>query len=183
MKILWKIQRRTAIWILGAFKTFPVKGIEAIAEIIPIKLYLQKLTNWLQLCTLTLPPNYLVQIFIDDLSSLPIHQYSASLNNLTSCQRSLVKGYLVDSNNKVYVIFPSFSSLHLKFFLDSRIIDNFSDYFSFNLSNKKEKNNIICFQQLDDLVLKLFSSLSTTIVVTDTSNIYIARTFSQSSYD
>jgi len=45
MKILWKIQRRTAIWILGAFKTFPVKGIEAIAEIIPIKLYLQKLTN------------------------------------------------------------------------------------------------------------------------------------------
>jgi len=33
MKILWKIQRRAAIWILGAFKTSPVEGIEAIAEI------------------------------------------------------------------------------------------------------------------------------------------------------
>jgi len=45
MKILWKMQRRAAIWILGAFKTFPVKSIEAIVGIIPIKLHLQKLTN------------------------------------------------------------------------------------------------------------------------------------------
>jgi len=45
MKILWKMQRRAAIWILGAFKTSPVEDIEVIAGIIPIKLHLQKLTN------------------------------------------------------------------------------------------------------------------------------------------
>ena len=60
MKILWKMQRRATIWILGAFKTSPVEGIEAIAGIIPIKLHLQKLMNQSQLHTLTLPPNHLV---------------------------------------------------------------------------------------------------------------------------
>jgi len=45
MKILWKMQRRAAIWILGAFKTSPVEAIQAIAGIIPIKLHLQKLMN------------------------------------------------------------------------------------------------------------------------------------------
>ena len=45
MKILDKMQRRAAIWILGAFKTLPTEGIEAIAGIIPIKFHLQKLAR------------------------------------------------------------------------------------------------------------------------------------------
>jgi len=40
MKILNKMQRRAAIWILGAFKTSPSEGIEAIASIIPIRFHL-----------------------------------------------------------------------------------------------------------------------------------------------
>jgi len=40
MKILGKMQRRAAIWILGAFKTSHTKGIEAIAGIVPIKFHL-----------------------------------------------------------------------------------------------------------------------------------------------
>jgi len=39
------MQRRAAIWITGAFKTSPLEGIEAIANLIPIKLHLQKLTG------------------------------------------------------------------------------------------------------------------------------------------
>jgi len=35
------MQRRVAIWILGAFKTSLHEGIEAIAGLIPIKLHLQ----------------------------------------------------------------------------------------------------------------------------------------------
>ena len=37
------MQRRAAIWILGAFKTSLVEGIKAITDLIPIKLHLQKL--------------------------------------------------------------------------------------------------------------------------------------------
>ena len=43
------MQRRAAIWILGAFKTSPSYDIEAITELIPIKFYLQKLGSRSQL--------------------------------------------------------------------------------------------------------------------------------------
>ena len=164
MKILGKIQRAT-IWILRAFKTSPVKGIKAIAGIIPIRLHLQKLMSRSQLCPLALLFSHLVQTLMDDPSNLPTQQHP---NTLTSCQRSLIKGHLVDSNNKLYGIFPSFSPLHLELFLGSRIIDNFPEQFSFNLSNK-EKSNKIHFQQLDNIVLELSSSLSMAIIVMDAS--------------
>ena len=45
MKILNKMQRRATIWILGAFKTSPTKGIEAIVGLIPIKFHLQKIAK------------------------------------------------------------------------------------------------------------------------------------------
>ena len=45
MKLLNKIQRRAVIWILEAFKTSSSEGIKALAGIIPIKFYLQKLAN------------------------------------------------------------------------------------------------------------------------------------------
>jgi len=43
LKALGKMQRKVAIWILGAFKISPSYGIEAIAGLVPIKLHLQKL--------------------------------------------------------------------------------------------------------------------------------------------
>jgi len=43
LKALGKMQRRTAIWIFGVFKTSPMEGIEAIMGLIPIKYHLQKL--------------------------------------------------------------------------------------------------------------------------------------------
>jgi len=49
LKILGKMQRRAIIWILGAFKTSPSFGIEAIVGLIPIKLHLQKLSGRSQL--------------------------------------------------------------------------------------------------------------------------------------
>ena len=84
MKILGKMQRRAAIWILGAFKTSSMEGIEAIAGIIPIKLHLQKLASRSQLYPLILPSSHLVRTLIDDPSNLPIQQHPNLLNTLTS---------------------------------------------------------------------------------------------------
>ena len=56
LKILNKMQRKAAIWILGAFKMSLSEDIEAIVGLIPIKLHLQKLVGRSQLCTLALPP-------------------------------------------------------------------------------------------------------------------------------
>jgi len=77
---------------------------------------------------------------MDSSSSLPICQHPVSLKSLTDHQKASIKGHLVDSNNKSHGIFPSFSPLYPELFLGSRIIDNFSDCFSFNLNNK-EKND------------------------------------------
>ena len=145
MKILGKMQRRATIWILEAFKTSLIEGIEAILGVIPIKFHLQKLASRSQLHSLVLPASYLIRTLIDDPSNLSTKPLSHSINTLTNRQRTITKGFLIDSNNKLYRVFPSFSPLHLELFLGSRIVDNFPDQFSFNLANK-EKNNKLCFQ-------------------------------------
>ena len=162
------MQRRAAIWILEVFKTSPTEGIEAITGIISIKFHLQKLARRSQIRSLALPSNHLIRSLMDDPSSLSNKSISHSINTLTNRQKNTTKGHLIDSNNKVYGIFSSFSPLYPELALGSRIIDNFSDRFSFNLTNKKEKDKI-CFQQLDEMVLQFSSSPSMAIIVTDAS--------------
>jgi len=83
MKALGKMQRRVAIWILGAFKTFLSYGIEAIAGLVSIKLHLQKLGGKSQLRAHKLPPNHLVCFLMDSqLSTLSTHN-NIPLNSLT----------------------------------------------------------------------------------------------------
>ena len=67
MKILDKMQRRATIWILGAFKTLPTKGIEVITGIIPIKFYLQKLARRSQIQLFALLTNHIIRDLMDDL--------------------------------------------------------------------------------------------------------------------
>jgi len=71
---------------------------------------------------------------------------------LMNQQKNIAKGHLIDSCNKTYGILPSFSPLNQEFTPGSCLTDNFSDRFSFNLVNKKEKDKI-CVQELDEMVL------------------------------
>jgi len=66
MKILNKMQRRAAIWILGAFKTLPSEGIKAIVGIIPIKFHLQKLTERSLIRPFKLLANHIIRDLMDD---------------------------------------------------------------------------------------------------------------------
>ena len=105
---------------------------------------------------------------MDDLSNVNVKPTPHSIKMLTNRQKTITKEHLIDSNNKLFGVFPSFSSLHPEFNLGSRIVDKFSDQFSFNLSNK-EKNDKIRFQQLDKMTLQSSSSLYMAIVVIDAS--------------
>ena len=91
-----------------------------------------------------------------------------SINSLTSHQKTIAKGHLINSNDKLYRVFPAFSPFHLEFNLGSRIVDLFPDCFSFNLASR-EKNNEKRSQQLDEITLQLSSSSHMAIVITDTS--------------
>jgi len=133
-----------------------------------INLYLQKLGGRSQLRTCKLPPSHLIQLLIDSRLNFNSGLDAVALDSLTNKQRYLVKGHLVDSANRVNECFPSFNPLNLEFYPGLRVIDNFSDRISFNLFNK-EKDNKLCTQSLDEMVLESSSSLSVTIIVSDVS--------------
>jgi len=77
------MQRRAAIWILGAFKTSLTKGIKTIVDLLPIKLHLQKLVGRLQLHTMSLPMNYIIQTLMDSSFSSPYNRHPSSLDSFT----------------------------------------------------------------------------------------------------
>ena len=170
MKTLNKMQRRAAIWILGAFKTLPSMGIEAIAGIIPIKFHLQKIARRSEICPLKLPLSHLLRSFMDDSSSSSIMPNPHHVGLLTNRQRNLIKGHLINSFNKALGIFPSFSPLNPEFSPGLRIIDKFSNHFCFNLVNKKEKEKYKTHvQELDNMVLSNSSSPQSALVIMDAS--------------
>ena len=170
MKILNKMQRRAAIWILEAFKTSPSEGIEAITGIIPIKFHLQKIARRLQIRLFKLPTNHILRNLMDESPPSSIVPNPHSIGLLTICQRILTKGHLIDSYNKAHGIFSSFSPLNPKFSPSHRITDNFSDQFSFNLVNKKEKEkDKIHAQELNDMVLRNSSLSHTALMISDAS--------------
>ena len=70
--------------------------------------------------------------------------------------------------NKSYGIFPFFSSLHQEFTPGFHLSDIFSDRFSFNLANKKEKDkDKTHVQELDNMVLHISSFPNSALIVTD----------------
>ena len=105
---------------------------------------------------------------MDLLFGSPHYQHSSSLNFFTDWQKAKIKDHLIDSNNKSFGIFPSFSPLYLELSSGCRLIDTFSDHFSFNFYNK-EKNEKICLQQLNSMVIESSLLHSAAIVTTDTS--------------
>ena len=84
LKVLGKMQKRAAIWILGAFKTSSSYSIEAVAGLIPIKLHLQKLGGRSQLQAYKLPPNHLVYSLIDSQLNTSPNLKSVALDLLTN---------------------------------------------------------------------------------------------------
>ena len=170
MKALNKMQRRAAIWILGAFKTSPLEGIEALAGLIPVKSHLQKIAKRSQIRPFKLPKNHILNNLLDDSP----HQSNSfnyyNMGSLTNQQKVLTKGHLIDLKFKSYGIFPSFSPLDPEFAPGHCIVDNFSNRLSFNLANKKEKEkNNHCTHELDEMVLRNSSDPNIALVVTDTS--------------
>ena len=95
---------------------------------------------------------------------------SHTVSSLTNHQKNIAKDHLINLCNKAYGIFPSFSPLNQEFSPGSYIIDNFSDHFSFNLVNKKEKEKEnIRTQELDEIVLWNSLLPYTALIVTDAS--------------
>jgi len=117
---------------------------------------------------LSLPTNHIIQTLIDSSFGSPHCRHPSSLDSFTDHQRTNIQGHLVDSNNRSHRMFPSFSPTYLELSPGLRIIDTFSDCFSFNSCNKEKKDKLY-LQQLDSVVIELSLSQSIAIVATDAS--------------
>ena len=168
LKILGKMQRRATIWILDVFRTSPTEELEAIAGLIPIKLYLHKLASRSQLCSAALPKNHLIKTLIEDAPNIYTKPSPHSINTLTDRQKNSIKEHLVDLYNKLHGIFSLFSTLDSELNLGSRIIDIFQDRFLFNLANKAKKNSERS-QQLNNMTISSSMFPHTAIVVSNAS--------------
>jgi len=104
---------------------------------------------------------------MDDSPRRNITSNPHTIRSLTNQQRNITKGHIIDANVKSYGIFPSFDPLHQEFTPGNRLSDKFSNCFSFNLVNKKGKENNRT-QELDDLVLHNSTS-SNALIITDAS--------------
>jgi len=168
LKLLGKLQIQAALWIVGVFRTAPSFGIKAIAGLIPIHLYFQKLSGRSQLRAHTLSANYILRSLMEVNSETSTCPHSLSLSSLMRCQCSLIKGHLVNIDNRFNEVFPFFDPLNPEFIPGNRIIDSFSNCFSFHLFSKSNnhffKNRI---QQLNNLAIMSSNTLSNALVVTD----------------
>ena len=142
LRVMNKMQKRATLWIVGGFKTASSMDIKTIASLIPINLHLQKIGGRLQLRAHSLPPNHILYSLMSLCYKSPLPQHTLSLNSLTRQQHGLIKGHLVDMDNHFNKIVLSFDSINPELFPGHRIINTFSNHFSFQPLSKVVNCNI-----------------------------------------
>ena len=81
-----------------------------------------------------------------------------------------VKSSVVDTNNHLNGIFPSFNSLNKEFYLENRSVASFSNCFSFHKVDCSSKESKLHFcSHLNNIVFTALFNLTTVIVVSDAS--------------
>ena len=143
---------------MGAFCTTSTFDIEAITRLIPIHLHIQKLNGRFQLRTHPLLLNHIIKSLLETRPTM--------LKGLMPKQHLKIKGLMVDIDNRFNKIISSFSSFDREFLPENRLIDIFSNIFSFYSLNRKNKNNIKShLHSLKSVSLQLSSDPHTTIVI------------------
>ena len=159
------MQWKAAIWILGAICTFPTLSIEAITGLIPIHSHLQKISSKYQLRIQPLPSNYILKSMLE-LIYLDNNSYHClSLKKFTPKQQESI----IDANDRLNRVFPSFISFSSKFLPGNRLIDIYPSYFSFHSTNKHKKSRQTYIQKLNNLTLQVLDNLKMAIVVSNAS--------------
>ena len=155
-----------ALWISGAFHTFPILGIETISGLVPIHLYLKKLYSHFLLHKSSLLSNHIISNILSSNKIQERRGHISSIDYLIAKQRIHLKSPLIDVDDKYNEYFPSFSFFNKEFKHKNRLIDLFSDCFYFHFCSSNSKKHI---EKLDEIALRTLSNPSSTIVVSDAS--------------
>jgi len=129
---LKKMQCRAALWITGAFRMSPSEGVEAIASLIPINLYLKKLNGRHHLRYATIYPSHAINTLLDKHQNRNQNQHKFALANLTNKQISKLKSPIKDVSKRLNEIKDEFDPYHSIFHPSLRLVDHFSSRIVFH---------------------------------------------------
>ena len=164
------MQRRAVIWILRMFHTLLSLGIKAIAGLIPIYLHLQKLSSIFQLRMHMLPPNHIVKSLLESRHMNVNSIHWLLLKRLMPRQQLLLKVPIVDANNRLNEIFPSFDPFNNEFSPGDRLIDIFPSYFSLHSINRRNKESIkVHIYKLDKITFQVSLDFKIAVIISNAS--------------
>jgi len=84
-----------------------------------------------------LPSNHVIKTLLDHYHSNASNLHHLSLEKLSSKQRLKIKSSIVDANNYLNEILLSFNPLHKELMPGFQLVDIFSNFFSFNITECK----------------------------------------------
>ena len=143
------MQRKAALWILGAFRTSPTGEIKALAGLIPIHLHLKKLAKRSYLRTATLSSQHALLSRLSACNSKGAHPHPQSLALLTDAQSAWLRSPLLDTEVFLLNLTKCFDSLYPEICPGCRLLDNFPDHIFFHPCD--HSNGHTCKLQFDAL--------------------------------
>ena len=122
------MQRKAALWILGAFRTSLT---EALAGLIPIYLHLKKLVKRSCLRAAMLSSQHALLSFLSARNSKGAYSHPQSLALLTDAQSAWLRSPLLDTEASLLNLTERFDSLYPEICPGYRLLNNFPDHVSF----------------------------------------------------
>ena len=141
-------------------------GIKAILGLIPIYLHLKKLYGRFHLRRSLLLSNHIIKSIINTDGSNKHITHCLFLNNLIPKQRSNLYSPLINMDNRYNEFLSSFSLFYEEFSLEKRLINSFSNYFSFHSQTQDVKNHLY---NLDNITINMSSDPHSSIIISNTS--------------
>ena len=138
-------------------------------KLIPIHLHLDKVSGRYHLRVASLPKQHAINSLFDDDHLKEAKLHWLAIDNFTKKQRLKIKSSVVDTNNYLNEIHPSFNRLHRELSSGFCLCDNLSNCFSFHKVDKKKPENIYNhLKSLDKLLFNSSLNINMVIIIADT---------------
>jgi hypothetical protein len=131
MSSLSRMQRHTALWIIGVFRMSPMGGYEAIAGLIPIHLHICRLVDQSSFRANTLAASHPLRTLLGPGRSMAAKPHAQSIYHMTEVMQTKVKSSLMEVNSKILDVGEVFEPLCPELAPGRQFMDCFSEWVTF----------------------------------------------------
>jgi hypothetical protein len=127
MSSLSKMQWHTTLWIIGAFRTSPTGGCEAIAGLILIHLHICRLVNQSSYRANMLSASHPLRTLLGPGRSMVAEPHAQSIYHMTEAMQTKVKSSLMEVNSKMLDVGEVFEPLCPELAPSKHFMNHFSE--------------------------------------------------------